>query len=793
MPKNSLYNVINKVTYHKKNIPGVVNLSLRTHHEGKQYFFFELPLPHEIVIGDYTLVDHHLSVYESPMSKFDMKSQHHYTAYFKGQDGERYRLHIYYDANDDSICEPLLSIVQDENVFQSVNCWEQYEAFKGLAEQFISDVVNHLRRTQRETVTAYNEQYKELEEQAISLSVDCVKNKAEYLAVIKMQIEILEESKLYSNDSRATNRLLSFLRRVTKSLELPAIEPVVLEDSAAPIPAPKEKTNRRNRRATSQAQKKQVAESSSPASVPRVKSKKTNSKPRLDEVISSLKLQFEQLEQMKDRQLIRAITVFFGDLIVKECTLEQGKYQASVQDIQALYVLRTQSEDLAERLLKRLLIMGHYAQANLLSSFYHTLPHSMMPYALTHNKPELINFLLKNKIVPLNYKNFVIKETHYNSLFDFYFRQEPTQQLLMIDSIDVLIKNGSSLLMEIDSNTGLPFAAIILLEPKHPFRMALERNAGITINNPMFYKQLNQILQALIAQSSYPKEKATEINNLIQQNKGKINLLAMPTPSGEPSLMQLTEDMTDKLKATLGEEFVNDLLFDPEIAALRILIQERQAALLLKLPTSARAEVRQETKENFEAIKKDLDEIENVDLILSIRENIRSRVIQQQLDTINIISLREELIQVQTLIKGTVLHQGKRNKEYNALLKRQDKIIADLKAYNKADKSDKKAAKYESTVFDLETLQDQLAEMEKSFESLASFLKPLCDLDASDKENDETGAYDGRMEEKMSSLFNQKLVKTLFPIASSSTSIGDKLADSSETPDEDENNTIRNI
>lgn len=777
MPKNALYNVINKVTINEEKIPGVVDLSLRTYQEGKTYFFFELPLKDELIIGNYKLVNHHLSVSESPLGKIDIKSQYHYTAYFDDREGNRYRLHIYYDAQGNNVCEPLLSLVQEEDTFKSVNCEELHEVFKQLAEQFIGSVVAHLRANQRSVVAEYQAQYEQLEKKACSLSVDCVKNKEEYLATIQKQIAVLNELTHYSNDNRATNNLLSFHRRVIKTMELTAVVPVASEE-APTASASKRKTDSNKGKRSSFAQKHHVN------SELQIKPKAVKSKPRLDEVIAQLEGQLEQLKKMKDEQQVSAIPAFFGSLIVEECALERGKYLTTAQDVCNLHLLRMRSEEQAKRVLLGLLVVGQYEQAAQLKAFHHTLPDTMMPFALTQNKPGLIDFLLKHKVVPFNYKNFVVKETQYSSLLDFYFKQKPTEQSSLIDGIDVLIKNAPSLLMDIDNKTRLPFAAVILLDPAHPLRPALERNADITINNPMFYKQLNQVLHALIVQSSYSQVEMEQIIHLINSNNEKMSSVVPHTPSVGSSFVQLKEELIVKLRATVGNDFVEQLLCDPVIASLRSLIDERRELLMSKLPRSVQTGIRHQAQENFDAIKKELDDVENIDLLPAIVDKIRSRTIEHQLDTLNAIALREELIDVQNSIHSTVVIPGKRNKSYHALLRRQDIILAELKAYGKRSTD---TSLFSNAILD-EFLSNKLKELSQAFDSLSKMLQECSSLllaskDGGEVENEKTVESIGKEGEKENegekekeetfSYSHQTAVKTLFSVTNTLKSIND--------------------
>ena len=107
---NILYNVVQKVIYNKPGVPVGVELSLQTHRdEETPYFFFALPMYEEMIIGNYRLSNHHLSVCESWKGRIDKKSQYHYTATFHDEETHEYRLHLYFDYTDGEVGEVLLS------------------------------------------------------------------------------------------------------------------------------------------------------------------------------------------------------------------------------------------------------------------------------------------------------------------------------------------------------------------------------------------------------------------------------------------------------------------------------------------------------------------------------------------------------------------------------------------------------------------------------------------------------------------------------------------------------------
>ena len=683
MSKNVLFNLINNKIFKKGDIPGGAKLSLRTHSEGTDYFFFELPI-NEMNVEGFTLTNHHLSVFKESSGPIDGKSQYHYTAFIKNKAGHDFRLHIYYNSHDGYVSEPFLSSVSAEGIFTPIaDCEEHHPAFKALAQLSINDLVKHLRKTQKDTIKILEGEYDRLETIATGLSVDIEINKIAYLAILDEQIAILEELNSYSNKVHPLSGNLRYLKNFKRVLESETVlSSVRLERKEAKY----EKTTAKEE--SEQLQKsplsKEVVPAQQVADTILVDGRAVKEKSRLDQDVSVLKEQITQLKSLKGDALVDSVAEFFKKLVELELEVDAGVCNASLKNMHDLRALSTSIHERGVKTLQHLLILGKFTAVAKLSPFYNLLPDTIIDFALTHNKSELLDFLIKNKIVSLDYNNFTIKEKQYTSLVDYYFKQASTtvkaeQLVLVVDCLDVLIKNGMSL-MEIDSITGLPYAANLLLDSKHPLREVLERNTALTTNNPMFYKQLNQVLRVIAAQPTFLTARKEQIQQLIDKNK--LNTLFLPRKGASQavSIIDLNKSFYAKAEGKLGKELLDKITTDPDIKKINADLTRRVNLLLPKLPAKVRPMINRGSQENYDKLTKSLDAITSLDMFPTF-ESFKEQVLAGQRKTSRSIDLLEELIDVQSQIKKiTSSYNGKPNRKQRKLLKRQEEIRAELNA-----------------------------------------------------------------------------------------------------------------
>ena len=721
MSKNALFNLINarKRLEHFK-VPDNVNLLKRTHRLGTDYFLFELPLEDEPVIGEYRLTSHHLSVYADPISKLDYKSQYHYTAYFD-KEGIQYRLHVFFDSRDYFFNHPNFAEIIAENEFKTINCQEHEAEFSLLADLTTRDLIAHLRESQALVLKSLETQYDELEARILVLSQNIQLNKAAYLSTLQEQIELLKQIVLYSNHPSSIERKINWLRITEANVESMSA-PHDEQDKEATTSSDDEKTEKIERKSIS-AQKGtgyQVTHFKSHAAkktTPPEDVVKDTVYPKecFSRVIQQFNSRVVVCKSMHDNILANQIENLYFDVLGLEWTLESNhNYEVTIRDLKDLRELQNSIKQLGIGLLQRSLVIENYEQAAKLSSFYQMLPENIVLLALQNYKDKLLDFLLKNKILPVNFKKFTIAKVEYSSLVDYFFNTS-TKDVRALKCLDTLIKNGVSLL-DIESGSGLPFAAILLLRPSHPLREVLEQNAGLTINNPLFYKQLNQVLRLISAKSSSSSDLKVEINELILSNQRSIEFLKHHIHLNEP------ERVPQYLEETLGEQLIRQLQDDPQIRYYKNSIEQRVAQLIPKLPRIHHKAIAGLTQVNFELIGNSFNRIQNIAEVPSFDE-IKRDVVKQQILILEMIDLRDELVDKEALLHNVLRNQRKPTRDQKKIIARVKDIVKRLDEIQDLlmthDNDSKKAMQNKSTNALLE-MNQVLKGVEQLFSGVAA-------------------------------------------------------------------------
>jgi hypothetical protein len=212
----------------------------------------------------------------------------------------------------------------------------------------------------------------------------------------------------------------------------------------------------------------------------------------------------------------------------------------------------------------------------------------MIQLALVRNNVGLLGFLSEKGIIPPDYNHFSVKDTQYSSMFDYYFKQADLlkgtpKAAEMVANFKELVKNGLSLL-EIDSTSGLPFAAVLLLDPKHPLRPALKGKENLITNNPIFLKKLNQVFRAIADQTACSQENKEKIKLLTQRNQ--LHLLSLQNLSNHSigiSFEQWDYKYIDEAEKTLGLD-LSVLENDAELLTIRMQVEQQMGLVLPKMP-----------------------------------------------------------------------------------------------------------------------------------------------------------------------------------------------------------------
>ena len=230
-----------------------------------------------------------------------------------------------------------------------------------------------------------------------------------------------------------------------------------------------------------------------------------------------------------------------------------------------------------------------------LSPFYRFVSSSIINLALAQNNSRLLAFLFNNKLIPLPYTNFTIKEKQYTSMVEYFVRQaeineklavdtpegsaiQATKRAAMVDCFDVLIKNSLSLL-EVDSTTEEPFA-LPLVFAEHPLSEALNRNPSKTFNDLMFFKKLNRVFVFLNKPNIKP-EKKQRINHLLDVTG--LNILCLQKVNF--SLVYLNYEVDKQISVKLSSNWLSAFQGDPDLIKEREILGESLEKLLSEMDT----------------------------------------------------------------------------------------------------------------------------------------------------------------------------------------------------------------
>jgi hypothetical protein len=493
MPKNRLYLVINRVFINERApLTGVNAIVAKRHKSGALMLILGLPA-FDTSIAGYTLLNHHISIFESSISnsRIDAISQYHYTAVFKNADEKKYFLHVYFDKKDKIISRPFLSLKTADG-FESVLCDdEQLSRFEELAKENSQGLISVLRTTQQQLIDQLQTKYAQLEKLAVKLSIDLEKNKKLYVQVLDQQLAVLTELKLYKNIQNQPAKLIADIetRKATllqskpelKTPEEPPqspqspVEEMVILDTA---PAPK--------------------------------------KPEISPNIVMLQEEFARIKLLGEDEQLEFLPILFRKVIEKELEVEAGVYSVTEQDLINLSTLKNDLENFALAKFESLYKGRHFTKVQKLNAFYHLVPETLIAEILPTDDEELIGFFLTEKLISVNAKNFTIAGQTYTSIREFYLLNNGSR--CRPKCFGVFVKHGFNV-TEVDEQTGLPFAGALQLVPLHPLTIVLTENTDLTIDKINFYKQVNQGFKAIVNQPEYASVKKPIEDQIAANNK----------------------------------------------------------------------------------------------------------------------------------------------------------------------------------------------------------------------------------------------------------------------------------
>lgn len=597
MNQNVLFNFIrsNPVDLGSK----IKSPTLAKSSKGQLYFRFELENSDEIIIhgekDQYFLTDHHVSIYETENKANPYLSELHYTAYFMNRAEERFQLHVYLNHYDELTVEPVFSIASSPA--GSYTPFPQKGlsfSFFNLTKRFAIPLITGLRKSHADKVIELEQEYLELESQAETLSESSTfKSKAYFdkLDAICQKLDQLIPLVSNSEYQKIRHFILKMKTALqkqladTKSEETKYVRESLEEEPSVTIiknndlvPSPENSVIKINQLL-----------------------KKTS---KFERELKDLLLEFNSLREATDEIKALLISKVLNKTYELSLTLEEES-EISPGMLEELQKIRLETQQLAQKLLPRLIFTNHFEAAKHLSSAHYLMKEKYVNLALQTRNHKLLDFVLTYGSYDLKQPVFV-KEKHFSSAVKCCFSLDK-EDYSMKDCLSVLIKHGASLWERAEN--GLPFASI-LLAPSHPLRPALSSNRENTLDSSYFYKQLEQSLSLCLHERDWNEEEKNQLRNQIELATLRAESLAVNYGGRfDGFYKKRVGDFQEKYHTPL----ILKLKEDPAIAPLFREYEANQLVLFKKLTEKQRLLSKKKFSHIFDNLSQTLDNADSID------------------------------------------------------------------------------------------------------------------------------------------------------------------------------------
>ncbi|HHF7344184.1 TPA: hypothetical protein ACPSKB_000585 [Legionella feeleii] len=759
MAKNVLFNFVDLyLAASEASLPNCQSVKLDSTKEGRLYYRFELEHTHPVVLQDdeYILLDHHVSVYETENQANPFLSQYHYTAYFKGPDGTRYQLHVYYNDQNEMTVKPVFSIQNEtDNSFIPLESEQLNEDFVNLARVYAKPLIKNIRKQLTDTVKALATQYSEWDREASLLSTSIAHNHENYLATLRECAEIAKRLALlvrhdhYQSIYRFTQRIITVVTERYKPLE------TATEKPSSPL-VEGEKTSKQTvshsgevkplaPRKKRPSKKEQISVNPSPFD-------------KFDKKVERIATEFNKLAKESDEIYATKLADLLARINELSLTLEDSKTLVSLDSLTKLKNLQQQVQNEGEKLFTRLVIKGEFKVAEQMPSFYYLLD-NYLDMALETGNHQLLDFILKHGDININNQEVTLQGSVYPSAVHCCLGSD-IRENRMADCLSVLIRHGASLFGSDES--GLPIAHTILSTHNHPLKKALTANRDKTIDSIAFYKQLISTLELYLAEqpSSSTDTSIVKAIEYYQTNIERLQRIEPPTNSSERKLKSQLDAFTDKHDTEVMERIRQD----KEVIALQKKVQKAANDFHKKLDYRQRMAFAKASSQNLSNVDKAL---EYFGVKFDDFDELKQLTMEFLQHSLALIAKQSELAELQKKICGFPLKSGKAPSSYRRMLNQQKLLLDEIaEMENKyAVKDIEEIKKLDVDIQNLTALSNQLNKITESLKSLRQLASLVpSDLNfTSEPDTDEREVSDqGVQEENLSGTSNVNTIYNMF-------------------------------
>ncbi|QRN03649.1 hypothetical protein GH742_07095 [Legionella sp. MW5194] len=565
MSKNILFRFLSYRKKRKKNeLERAESVTLKQTLDKKNYFLIALPpIDYRLDHKDqtYSLIKHHVSVYENESQANVHLSQLHYTADFTDSSGSDYRLHVYYNNKDQVVSGPHFSMRVGQNKYRELDLSSVSQELLTLAETSIHDVIVEIREKYLQTYNQLELEYQRLDNQCSLLYEVRESKRAEYLTKLKNFIKITHNlATLTSHNHYAQKHL--FLTRMLKTAE--DVNPDVNAVLDAPMTAASSHASS-NSGKKNNASKREAPQASGNAKAKRKTEalKKINlGLGEIEKQVDRLAKQFASLTSAESSSRDElAYTRSLADLWARcnQYSLEADLMlpsQTSIGNSQCLNKLQQLTPSLEKACKEHFLYLlktKQFTAAKLLQNFHYLLDMNRLCSALENNNAELLDFILTHgDDLVLDNQVLIINKKKYTNAVSFCYETHS------VDCLAILIKHDASLL--IPDSRGLPLAYCLLTEPGHPLKGVLTACPEKTTSSSAFYFALKNALRCYLDAHTLSSEVKKQISAAIayyqiQAHDLLFNRdLGILAQQGDYSISAITLLMTKPLPLDLLED-----------------------------------------------------------------------------------------------------------------------------------------------------------------------------------------------------------------------------------------------
>ncbi|ASQ46120.1 hypothetical protein [Legionella clemsonensis] len=711
MAKNTLFNFLNSRFTRNTLIPECKKITLDTNKENNQYYRLELLLNEPVFLRvnnqAYELLNHHISIYETEKLNNPQLSQYHYTAYFTDDGGEIFRLHVYFDANDELTMNAVFAKEEEENKYIPIETGQLDNDLINLAITYVKPVIASLRKEQHKIIEQLEEDFYKLEKEAAELFQGQEESSEEYCNKLESICDVLKALAPLVTHNLYLNKL-RFFRNIQKTL---AAESTAISSADALHP-PTELIQEDFFETEEDNSVEEISSSLSENKTPpqSKRKKRTKTADRAEQNLRQLSIEQQLLKQLdrtaqaqKLEDLLSKIEVF---------SLKHQKEKLSLSTFAELQRLHREIYSLGEKVFPTLLFERKFDLAKQLVSWHHLLNEKYLNLSLQTKNLGLLDFTLTHGHFNLTNQKVTIKDKVYPSAVHACFALD-SKQSPMGDCLSILLKHGASLC--VTNEKGLPLAYAIMSVPNHPFKAALLANRDKTLDSVKFLKELRFLLKNCLT-AQFSQEEKESILEEIDYCNSHLNFLLQPDLN--TSSAKFFQKKSDEfIERHLGK-IIKKLRTDPEITFLMTQMDACSRRLVSLLGKGKTMVAQRQGADTLDSLDKLLV---NYKIEMDNFDEVKSTVIKQLRGQLQLVSKRIELVEMQN---DMVRCQGRWNRTQKKLVEQQKVLLREIAELEKE-------YDLQHQVEAVQKMEDELKQLETVTRELKKMLHSLSNLEDS--------------------------------------------------------------